>query len=214
MSFNPYLEDYYGDIKRWAFCLETYFLKERFKDMLLLQKAGHTIVQDRSIFEGVYVFVRNNYERGDLDERDYLTYMMLFAQMKRQMNRRMNRQMRRQRRRTIGPENAGWPGGLAPAMPSAAEYSLLPEASNGGWQADWQGIWHGAGAPRLPAAVDACATSKAPCGRMPGRNSDGSPIQRVPRPLRHPGRLEPFCRDDRRRAPPPCGLDAALRSCQ
>ena len=49
VSFNPYLEDYYGDIKRWAFCLETYFLKERFKDMLLLQKAGHTIVQDRSI---------------------------------------------------------------------------------------------------------------------------------------------------------------------
>lgn len=135
-------------------------------------------------------------------------------QMNRQMNRRMNRQMRHQRRRTIGPENAGWPGGLAPAMPSAAEYSLLPEASNGGWQADWQGIWHGAGDPRLPAAVDACATSKAPCGRMPGRNSDGSPIQRVPRPLRHPGRLEPFCRDDRRRAPPPCGLDAALRSCQ
>ena len=85
VSFNPYLEDYYTDIHRRAFCLETYFLKERFKDMLAVQQATHTIVQDRSIFEGVYVFVRNNYERGDLDERDYLTYMMLFAQMKRQM---------------------------------------------------------------------------------------------------------------------------------
>ena len=68
VSFNPYLEDYYGDINRWAFCLETYFLKERFKDMLAVQKATHTIVQDRSIFEGVYVFVRNTYARGDLSK--------------------------------------------------------------------------------------------------------------------------------------------------
>lgn len=85
VSFNPYLEDYYGDIKRWAFCLETYFLKERFKDMIAVQKATHTIVQDRSIFEGVYVFVRNNFERGDLSERDFTTFMELFDLMKSQM---------------------------------------------------------------------------------------------------------------------------------
>ena len=85
VSFNPYLEDYYTDIKRWAFCLETYFLKERFKDMIRVQQSGHTIVQDRSIFEGVYVFVRNNYERGDLSERDYQTFMELFNLMKSQM---------------------------------------------------------------------------------------------------------------------------------
>ena len=85
VSFNPYLEDYYGDIKRWAFCLETYFLKERFKDMLVVQQSSHTIVQDRSIFEGVYVFVRNNYERGDLSERDFTTFMELFDLMKSQM---------------------------------------------------------------------------------------------------------------------------------
>ena len=85
VSFNPYLEDYYSDIKRWAFCLETYFLKERFKDMMAVQKASHTIVQDRSIFEGVYVFVRNNYERGDLSERDFTTFMELFDLMKSQM---------------------------------------------------------------------------------------------------------------------------------
>ena len=85
VNFNPYLEDYYTDIKRWAFCLETYFLKERFKDMIRVQQSGHTIVQDRSIFEGVYVFVRNNYERGDLSERDYQTFMELFDLMKSQM---------------------------------------------------------------------------------------------------------------------------------
>lgn len=87
VSFNPYLEDYYGDINRWAFCMETYFLKERFKDMLAVQQATHTIIQDRSIFEGVYVFVRNNYERGDLSERDYTTYMELFELMKLKMKR-------------------------------------------------------------------------------------------------------------------------------
>ena len=85
VSFNPYLEDYYHDINRWAFCLETYFLKERFKDMMAVQRATHTIVQDRSIFEGVYVFVRNNYERGDLSKRDYETFMELFELMKGQM---------------------------------------------------------------------------------------------------------------------------------
>jgi len=85
VSFNPYLEDYYSDIKRWAFCLETYFLKERYKDMQAVQRAGHTIVQDRSIFEGVYVFVKNNYERGDLSQRDFETFMELFDLMKSQM---------------------------------------------------------------------------------------------------------------------------------
>jgi deoxyadenosine/deoxycytidine kinase len=85
VSFNPYLEDYYGDIKRWAFCLETYFLKERYKEMIAVQQSSHTIVQDRSIFEGVYVFVRNNYERGDLSERDFETFMELFNLMKSQM---------------------------------------------------------------------------------------------------------------------------------
>ena len=42
-------------------------------------------MQDRSIFEGVYVFVRNNYERGDLSDRDYQTFMELFDLMKSQM---------------------------------------------------------------------------------------------------------------------------------
>ena len=85
VGFNPYLQDYYADIPRWSFCLETYFLKERFKDMLAVMKSKHTIVQDRSIFEGVYVFVKNNYLRGDLSQRDWDTYMELFSLMQRMM---------------------------------------------------------------------------------------------------------------------------------
>jgi deoxyadenosine/deoxycytidine kinase len=79
---NPYLEDYYKDIKRWAFNVEVYFLKERFKDMLnVIAHPEQTTIQDRSIFEGVYVFVANNYAQGQLSDRDYNAYMELFEQM-------------------------------------------------------------------------------------------------------------------------------------
>ena len=50
---NPYLEDYYCDIRRWSLNLEIYFLKERFKGMLEIGRTDETIIQDRSIFEGV-----------------------------------------------------------------------------------------------------------------------------------------------------------------
>ena len=78
---NPYLEDYYRDLKRWSFNLEVYFLKERFRDLIAIAKAGHTVIQDRSIFEGVYVFMANNRAMGNLSERDYNTFMELFEQM-------------------------------------------------------------------------------------------------------------------------------------
>ena len=78
---NPYLEDYYKDIKRWSFALEVYFLKERFRDILDIAHTNKTIIQDRSIFEGVYVFVENNYRQGNLSETDFHTYMELFDLM-------------------------------------------------------------------------------------------------------------------------------------
>lgn len=78
---NPYLEDYYKDIRRWSFALEVYFLKERFRDLLRINEAQHTIIQDRSIFEGVYVFTANNKAMGNLSDRDFETYMELFEQM-------------------------------------------------------------------------------------------------------------------------------------
>ena len=81
VEYNPYLEDYYKDIHRWAFNLEVYFLKQRFKDLLDISKAEDTIIQDRSIFEGVFVFTANNKAMGHLSDRDYKTYMELFESM-------------------------------------------------------------------------------------------------------------------------------------
>ena len=81
VSYNPYLEDYYRDIKRRAFNLEVYFLKERFKDTLAIAQSKRTVIQDRSIFEGVHVFARNTWQMGQLSDRDYDTYLELFEQM-------------------------------------------------------------------------------------------------------------------------------------
>ncbi len=81
VDHNPYLEDYYHDIYRWSFNLEVYFLKERFRDLLDIANADHTIIQDRTIYEGVYVFMENNKAMGHLSDRDYETYIELFEQM-------------------------------------------------------------------------------------------------------------------------------------
>lgn len=81
VDYNPYLDDYYKDIGRWSFNLEVYFLKQRFKDLLEIRRGAADTVQDRSIYEGVYVFTANNYAMGNLSERDYATYMELFDQM-------------------------------------------------------------------------------------------------------------------------------------
>lgn len=78
---NPYLEDYYKDIKRWSFNLEVFFLKERFKDVLAIRQCEKTVIQDRSIFEGVYVFAKNNHDQGTISDLDYETYMELFDNM-------------------------------------------------------------------------------------------------------------------------------------
>lgn len=81
VSYNPYLKDYYDDIPRWSFNLEVYFLKCRFKDVLEIAKSTGVVVQDRTIFEGVNIFVKNNYDLGNLSDRDFETYMDLFELM-------------------------------------------------------------------------------------------------------------------------------------
>ena len=78
---NPYLDDYYKDMKRWSLNLETFFLKERFRDLLEIEKSEATIIQDRSIFEGVFIFTANNHDMGNMSDRDFDTYMGLFQSM-------------------------------------------------------------------------------------------------------------------------------------
>ena len=81
VTYNPYLEDYYKDIPRWSYNLETYFLAQRFRDLLEISKSDNVIIQDRTILEGVEIFVANNLELGNLSQRDYDTYMLLYKLM-------------------------------------------------------------------------------------------------------------------------------------
>ncbi|MBP9998735.1 MAG: deoxynucleoside kinase [Bacteroidales bacterium] len=81
VSYNPYLEDYYKDIPRWSYNLETYFLAQRFKDVLEIAATEGTVIQDRTLFEGVHIFVANNHDLGNLSDRDYETYMQLYSLM-------------------------------------------------------------------------------------------------------------------------------------
>ena len=81
VTYNPYLEDYYKDIERWSYNLETYFLAQRFQDLVEISKSKEVIIQDRTILEGVHIFVANNKAMGNLSDRDYDTYMQLFNLM-------------------------------------------------------------------------------------------------------------------------------------
>ncbi len=81
VACNPYLSDYYKDMKRWALNLEVFFLKERFRDLLEINHEKDVVVQDRSIFEGVYIFTANNHDMGNMSDRDFDTYMGLFESM-------------------------------------------------------------------------------------------------------------------------------------
>ena len=75
VTYNPYLSDYYADIKRWSFALEMYFLQQRLHDTLEIAQSKDVIIQDRTLMEGVHIFVANNYAQGNLSQRDFNTYM-------------------------------------------------------------------------------------------------------------------------------------------
>ena len=75
VTYNPYLADYYADIKRWSFALEMYFLNKRLHDVIEIGKSKDVVIQDRTVMEGVHIFVANNYAQGNLSERDYHTFM-------------------------------------------------------------------------------------------------------------------------------------------
>ena len=81
VTYNPYLEDYYKDIERWSYNLETYFLAQRFQDLIEIANSNDVIIQDRTILEGVHIFVANNKAMGNLSERDFDTYMHIFNLM-------------------------------------------------------------------------------------------------------------------------------------
>jgi len=78
---NPYLADFYGDMKRWSFHLQIYFLSHRFTNHKEIVESPESVIQDRSIYEDAEIFARNLHEIGNMDKRDYDNYVALYRVM-------------------------------------------------------------------------------------------------------------------------------------
>jgi deoxyadenosine/deoxycytidine kinase len=75
---NPYLADFYADMKKWAFHSQVYFLSHKLRLHRELMAEPGTVVQDRTIYEDAEIFCENLYRSGMLSERDHRTYRELY----------------------------------------------------------------------------------------------------------------------------------------
>jgi deoxyadenosine/deoxycytidine kinase len=80
---NPYLDDFYGEMERWSFNLQVYFLNSRFRQILEIRESGKNIIQDRTIYEDARIFAPNLHAMGLMPNRDYQNYDSLFELMER-----------------------------------------------------------------------------------------------------------------------------------
>jgi deoxyadenosine/deoxycytidine kinase len=78
---NPYLSDFYGDMKRWSFNLQVYFLSHRFRSHKAITEGPESVILDRAIYEDAEIFARNLYEIGNMEQRDYENYVALYDVM-------------------------------------------------------------------------------------------------------------------------------------
>jgi deoxyadenosine/deoxycytidine kinase len=75
---NPYLADFYGDMRRWSFHSQIYFLSRRLRHHWQLLQRANSVVQDRTVYEDAEIFARNLYQQACMDERDYRSYHELY----------------------------------------------------------------------------------------------------------------------------------------
>lgn len=78
---NPYLDDFYNDMEKWAFNLQIYFLGSRFNQVKEIRESGKDIIQDRTIYEDAHIFASNLNDMGLLSTRDYNNYLRVFGLM-------------------------------------------------------------------------------------------------------------------------------------
>lgn len=75
---NPFLKDFYADMRRWAFHSQVFFLTSRAKAHRRLTGDMRSVVQDRSLYEDAEVFAKNLYRQGAMGEQEWATYMELY----------------------------------------------------------------------------------------------------------------------------------------
>lgn len=78
---NPYLGDFYADMKRWSFNLQVYFLSNRFRSHKAITEGSRSVILDRVIYEDAEIFARNLHEIGNMERRDYKNYVDLYKVM-------------------------------------------------------------------------------------------------------------------------------------
>jgi deoxyadenosine/deoxycytidine kinase len=78
VSDNPYLADFYKDMREWSFHLQIFFLGHRAEQYLEMTKEPQSVIFDRTIYEDEYIFARALHHMGNVDERDYLSYRRVF----------------------------------------------------------------------------------------------------------------------------------------
>ncbi len=75
---NPYLADFYKDMRAWSFHSQVFFLSRRLRHHRQLLDHPKSVVQDRSVYEDAEIFARNLYQQGHMAERDYRSYRELY----------------------------------------------------------------------------------------------------------------------------------------
>jgi deoxyadenosine/deoxycytidine kinase len=75
---NPYLADFYKDMRTWSFHSQIFFLTRRLRHHRQLLDHPGSVVQDRSVYEDAEIFARNLYEQGNMTDRDYDSYHELY----------------------------------------------------------------------------------------------------------------------------------------
>ena len=75
---NPYLPDFYQDMRRWSFHSQVFFLSRRLRHHHQLLQRPESVVQDRTVYEDAEVFACNLYRQGSMSERDYRSYRELY----------------------------------------------------------------------------------------------------------------------------------------
>jgi deoxyadenosine/deoxycytidine kinase len=78
---NPYLADFYQDMRQWSFHSQIFFLSRRLRDHRQILDRPGTVVQDRSVYEDAEIFAENLHRQGHMSERDYRTYREMYQAM-------------------------------------------------------------------------------------------------------------------------------------
>ena len=75
---NPYLKDFYADMKKWAFHSQMFFLGKRLQDNYELVKEKSSVIQDRSLYENAEIFAKYLFKRGFISKRDWDVYQTIY----------------------------------------------------------------------------------------------------------------------------------------